>query len=95
MSASDFAKAQPFLFWEDFGLKAKEKLDVAAALKKVVYQQPAKGKSGGYPCKHSWGRGGGHHNSYRPGKNNQKKMGGGNTRERDKQAVCQHHMYKF
>jgi len=31
---------------------------------------------GGYPRKHSWGRGGGRHNSYGPGKYNQKKTGG-------------------
>ena len=42
MNEGDFAGTQPFLFGEDFGVKAKEKLDAAAALRKVVYQQPAK-----------------------------------------------------
>jgi len=87
ISESDFAKAQPFLFGEDFGLKVKEKLDAAATLKKVVYQQLAKGKSnfqGGYPRKHSRGRGGGHHNSYGPGKYNQNKTGGTTSEKRDK-----------
>ena len=44
MNEGDFTGAQPFLFGEDFGVKAKEKLDAAAALQKVIYQQPAKGK---------------------------------------------------
>jgi len=36
MTEKDFAKAQPYLFCEDFGQEAKEKLDAAAALRKVV-----------------------------------------------------------
>ena len=57
MSESDFSGVQAYLFGEDFGLKAKEKLDAAAAL---IYQQPSKGKSGfqgGYPCKYNWSHG--------------------------------------
>ena len=53
MKEKDFARAQPYLFGQDFGQKAKEKLDAADALRKVVYQQPPKGKAnfqGGYPC---------------------------------------------
>ena len=42
MNEDDFAGTQPFLFGEDFGVKAKEKLDAAAVLRKVVYQQPAR-----------------------------------------------------
>ena len=72
MDEKDFAKVQPYLFGDDFGQKAKEKLDAADALRKVVYQQPAKGKTnfqGGYPrSKQNRGRGGGRHNNYGPGK---------------------------
>ena len=58
MNERDFKGVQPYLFGEDFGMKAKEKLDAVAALCKVVYQQPAKGKSGfqaGYHHKFNWG----------------------------------------
>ena len=71
MSESDFSGVQPYLFGEDFGLKAKEKLDAAAALRKVVYQQPSKGKSGfqgGYPRKYNRSRGGGRQNNSGPGR---------------------------
>ena len=37
MNESDFTGVQLYLFGEDFGIKAKEKLDAAAALQKVVY----------------------------------------------------------
>ena len=37
-------RIKPYLFGENFGMKVKEKLDVGAALQKVVYQQAAKGK---------------------------------------------------
>ena len=59
---SDFTSIQSYLFGEDFGVKVKEKLDTAAVLQKVVYQQPAKGKFGfqtGYPCNFNQGQGGG------------------------------------
>ena len=46
MNESDFTGVQPYLFGEYFAIKAKEKLDAAAALRKMVYQQPAKRKSG-------------------------------------------------
>ena len=71
MNENDFKGAQPYLFREDFGIKAKEKLEAAAALCKVVYQQPAKGKSGcqaGYPCRFNWGQGGGQRNNFSPGR---------------------------
>ena len=42
MNETDFKGAEPYIFGEDFGIKAKEKLDAAAPCK-VVYQQPAKG----------------------------------------------------
>lgn len=38
MNDSDFGKTQPFLFGENFGEKAKARLEAAAALKKVLYQ---------------------------------------------------------
>jgi len=55
MKDKDFMTAQPFLFGEDFGLVAKEKLEAAAALKKAVYPQPSSSKGkhnfqGGYPA---------------------------------------------
>ena len=58
-------------YYEGFGIKAKEKLDAAAALQKVVYQQPAKGKAdfqAGYPRKFNHGRGGSRQNNSGPGK---------------------------
>ena len=71
MKEKDFARAQPYLFGQDFGQKAKEKLDATEALRKVVYQQRPKGKvnfQGGYPRnKQNWGGGGGRNNSYGPG----------------------------
>ena len=73
MNEGDFARTQPFLIGEAFGvIKAKEKLDAAAAaLRKVVYQQPAKEKSGfqaGYPRKFNRGQGGGRRNNSGPGR---------------------------
>ena len=70
MKEKDFAKAQPYLFGQDFGQKAKDKLDEADALRKVVYQQPPKRKGnfqGGYPHKQNRGKGGGR-NNFGPGK---------------------------
>ena len=60
MNKSDFTGVQPYLFGEYFAIKAKEKLDAAAALRKMAYQQPAKRKSGfwtGYPHKFNPGQG--------------------------------------
>ena len=71
MNESDFTGVQPYLFSEDFGIKAKEKLDAAAALRKVVYQQPAKGKAGfqaDYPRKFNRGQEGGRRNNSGPGR---------------------------
>ena len=56
MSENNFAGTQPNLFGEDFGAKAKEKLEAAAVLKKTIHPQPSQGKlgfSGGYPHKYS------------------------------------------
>ena len=56
MKESNFAGTQPYLFGEDFGAKAKKKLEAAAVLKKAIYPQPSKRKlgfSGGYPHKYS------------------------------------------
>ena len=79
MKDKDFAKAQPYLFGQDFGQKAKEKLDAAEALRKVVYKQPPKGKAnfqGGYPRnKQNWGKGGGRNNNYGPGKSKKRSRG--------------------
>ena len=72
MNDNDFGKAQPFLFGEDFGEKAKARLEAAAALKKVVYQSikgsSKQGFQGSYPQRSNWGRGGGKQNNYGPGK---------------------------
>jgi len=38
MKDQDFKDSQPYLFGEDFGQTAKEKLESAAALWKIVYQ---------------------------------------------------------
>ena len=38
MNEIDFTGVQPYIFGEDFGIKTKEKLDAAVALRKVVYQ---------------------------------------------------------
>jgi len=42
MKDRDFKDSQPYLFGKDFGQKAKEKLESAAALRKIVYQQTPK-----------------------------------------------------
>ena len=71
MNESDFTEVQLYLFSKHFGIKAKEKLDVAAALRKVVYQQPAKGKScfqAGNPHKFNQGQRGGRQNNFGSGK---------------------------
>ena len=77
MKDRDFKDSQPYLFGEDFGQKAKEKLESAAALRKIVYQQTPKGKAvfqRGHPRKHFRGHGGGRQNNSGPGKY-QKKTG--------------------
>ena len=57
MKESDFKETQLYLFGEDFGEKAKCKLEAAAALKISVYPSSTKTKLGlrdSYPCK-NWG----------------------------------------
>ena len=83
MGESNFSKAQPFLFGEDFGDKAKSKLEAAAAFKKVTYRTDKgaskRGFRGGYSQRQNWGRGGGRQNSYSPGKSSKKNFpSGGN-----------------
>jgi len=72
MNDSDFGKAQPFLFGENFGEKAKARLEAAAAIKKVAYQSnkgsSKQGFRGSYPRRSNWGRGGGRQSNYGPGK---------------------------
>ena len=53
MKQSNFTGTQPNLFGENFGAKAKEKLEAATVLKKTIYPQPSQGKlgfSGRYPA---------------------------------------------
>ena len=63
MKDKDFKGSQPLLFGEDFGEKAKSKIEAAAALKKVVTSSGDKGKQKGFhkshPHRNSWGRQGG------------------------------------
>jgi len=62
----DFKDSQPYLFGEDLGQKAKEKLESAAALQKIVYQQTSMWKvvfQRGYPHEHCRGHGGGQQNN--------------------------------
>jgi len=72
MKDSDFKGAQPFLFGEDFGEKAKAKLEAAAALKKSIAPPPSKPKQPGFrpshPRKSNWGHQGGRPHNYGPGK---------------------------
>ena len=73
MKDSDFKDAQPsFLFGEEFGGKAKTKLEAAAALKKTVYPPSSKPKQSGFwpshPRKNNWGHQGGKPLHYGPGK---------------------------
>ena len=60
MKDADFKQSQPFLFGEDFGDKAKARLEAAAALKKAVNPPVNKGKQmgfqGGHPQRNNWGR---------------------------------------
>ena len=90
MGESDFSKAQPFLFGEDFGDKAKSKLEAAAALKKVAYRTDKgaskRGFRGGYPRRQNWGRGGGRQNSYGPGKSSKKSFPSGGNPSADRPA---------
>ena len=58
MKDVDFKGSQPLLFGEDFGEKAKSRMEAAAALRKVVNPTVPKGKSGfqkSHPQKTTWG----------------------------------------
>jgi len=69
MKDHDFKDSQPYLFGEDLGQKAKAKLESAAALQKIVYQQTPKWKvifQRGYPHEHCRGHGGGQQNNSSP-----------------------------
>jgi len=71
MNEQDFKNSQPFLFGENFGQKAKEKLESAAALWKVVYPQMSKGNmgfQGGHSYKPHQGHGSSQPNDSGPGK---------------------------
>ena len=72
MKDADFKQSQPFLFGEDFGDKAKARLEAAAALKKAVNPPVNKGKQtgfrGGHPRRNNWGRQGGRQTYYGPNK---------------------------
>jgi len=63
MKDEDFKGAQPLLFGEGFGEKAKTKIEATAALKKVVNPSGDKGKHKGFykshPQRNSWARQGG------------------------------------
>jgi len=53
MKDEDFAKAQLYLFEQEFGQNAKEALHSADVLRKMVYQQTPNRKAnyqGGYSC---------------------------------------------
>jgi len=85
MKELDFKGSQPLLFGEDFGEKAKAKLEAAAALKNSIY--PASGKPkqtgfrGSHPCRNNWGRQGGKPNYYGPRKSSRKDQGPANTKQ--------------
>ena len=87
MKDSDFKGVQPILFGEDFGEKAKVKLEAAAALKKTVLPPPNKTKQLGFrpshPRKSSWGQQGGKgQHYYGPGRS--KKNLGPQNNKKDK-----------
>ena len=61
MKDEDFKGSQPFLFGEDFGDKAKGRMEAAAALRKVINPSGPKGKQTVFQKDHpqrgnSWGR---------------------------------------
>ena len=63
MKDVDFKGTQPLLFEENFGEKAKARMEAAAALQKIVTPAGSKGKQTGFqkghPQKNTWGRQGG------------------------------------
>ena len=60
---ADFKGSQPLLFGENFGEKAKARMEAAAALRKVVNPPGPKGKQMGFqkshPQRSTWGHQGG------------------------------------
>lgn len=89
MKEADFKGAQPRLFGEDFGEKAKAKLEAAAALKKSIYPSSSKSKQtgfrGGHPRRNNWGRQGGRPNHYGPGRSSRKDQGPTSSRQEKNQ----------
>ena len=81
MKDEDFKGAQPLLFGEHFGEKAKARMEEAAALKKIVL--PPKPKQSGFhkshPQRHTGGHQGGKTRQYGPANKFQKKESGGKT----------------
>ena len=79
MKDEDFKESQPLLFGEDFGEKAKARIEVAAALKKVVNPLGDKGKHKGFqkshPQRNSWGHQGGKPKYYGPASKPNKEAG--------------------
>ena len=63
MKDVDFKRTQPLLFGQDFGEKAKTRMEAAAALQKIVTPTGPKGKQVGFqkshPQKNTWGCQGG------------------------------------
>jgi len=70
MKEVDFKGSQPLLFGEDFGEKAKGRMEAAAALRKVVNPSGSKGKQMGFrrshPQRNTWGHQGGKTKHYAP-----------------------------
>ena len=70
MKDADFKGFQPFLFGEDFGEKAKARMEAAAVLRKVVNPPGSKGKQTGFqkshPQRSTWGHQGGKKKHYDP-----------------------------
>ena len=69
MKDVDFKGSQPLLFGDDFGEKAKSRMEAAAALRKVVNPTAPKRKSGfqkSHPQKTTWGHQGGKTKQYSP-----------------------------
>ena len=86
MKDADFKGAQPFLFGEDFGEKAKAKLEAAAALKKTIGPSANRLKQSGFrpshPHKTNWGHQGGKLHNYGPGKPKKKQGHTGSNKDK-------------
>ena len=79
MKDVDFKGSQPLLFGEDFGEKAKTRIEAAAALRKVVNPPGPKGKQAvfqkSHPQQNTWGHQGGKTKHYGPTNKPKKKLG--------------------